>query len=96
MPLDNTFRYRDLVSKVRHVRTPAGERFFRLPIGAPITGEAVSAARAKHGYMATSRMMRGEEGQGIGPGGEITSDSPVSDRIARGNNTFRTVFRNNS
>ena len=49
-----------LVSKagVRRVRTMAGARFFKLPIGAPIPPAAIAAAKAKYGDAGVKNMLR--------------------------------------
>lgn len=72
-----------MVAKTRRVRTPEGARFFDLPIGSPITAEAVAAAKAKHGGTKVDAMLhanrRGEvkrNRQQAKPNGGIPTPKP--------------------
>lgn len=81
MPLDDSFKYVMVGKSVRRVRTPAGAAFFNLPVGALITAEVMRASKDKHGHMALSRMLRAENGAGVGPGGDVVPDNGLSRRF---------------
>lgn len=57
MTLDSTFRHRDVIAKLRRVRTPDGAKYFDLPIGAPITADAILRAKQKHGTTVVDRVL---------------------------------------
>ena len=49
------YRGPDMELKVRHVRTPEGARYYGLPIGSPITADAIRKSRKKRGRKAPTK-----------------------------------------